>query len=218
MMAHMKSINVMKAPWRMVGRTGHILATVLLLAGCAGMSTSQAVSQNIYVLEAQPVIDTTQLKRNLVLAVSTPRARPGFDTNQIAYVKLPHELNYYVTSRWAVTPARMLEALLLQALEQTGSFRSIVQIAGAVPADVILDVELIRLQQNFEMRPSRVQLTLRGQLIDVQGKRVLAVKQFDESENATSEDAYGGVVAANRAVQRILGQLAEFCVSESVTQ
>ena len=75
---------------------------------------------------------------------------------------------------------------------------------------------ILLLQQNFEMRPSRVQLTLHAQLIDVQGKRVLAVNQFDESENATSEDAYGGVTAANRLVQRALVQLASFCVSASV--
>lgn len=112
----------------------------------------------------------------------------------------------------------MLEPLLLQALRQTESFRSIVQIAGAVPADVILEIELIRLQQNFEVRPSRVQLTLQAQLIDVRGKRVLAVKQFDESENASSDDAYGGVTAANRLVPRVLVQLAEFCINESVLQ
>jgi len=216
MTPHMELFNRMVAPWKMAGRSGHLLITAMLLAGCASVSTTQVANQHVYVLEAQPVINTPKLKRNLVLAVSTPRARHGFDTNQIAYVKHPHELNYFVTSRWAATPARMLEALSLQALEQTGSFRSIVRIAGAVPADVILDIELIRLQQNFEMHPSRVQLTLQAQLIDAQGKRVLAVKQFDESENSTSEDAYGGVVAANRAVQRLLDQLAEFCVSESV--
>jgi len=50
----------------------------------------------------------------------------------------------------------------------------------------------------------------------VRGQRVLAVKQFDESENAVSDNAYGGVTAANRAVQRMLEQLADFCVNESV--
>jgi len=218
MIPSMETSNFMKAPRNFSCRVLHVLPLILLLAGCASMSTPQAVSQNIYVLETLPAIHSAQVKRNLVLAVSPPRARPGFDTNQIAYVKQPHKLNYFVTSRWAATPARMLEPLLLQALGQSGSFRSIVQIAGAVPADVILEIELIRLQQNFEMKPSRVQLTLRAQLIDVRGARVLAVKQFDESEEADSEDAYGGVIAANRLVPRVLGKLAYFCVSESVIQ
>ncbi len=199
-------------------RTLYGLASVLLLAGCTSLSAPEAVSQNTYVLEAQPAISPAPVRRNLVLAVSAPRSRPGFDTPQIAYVQQPHELNYFVTSRWAAAPARMLEPLLLQALGQTESFRAVVSTAGTVPADVILDVELIRLQHDFQARPSRVQLVLRAQLIDVRSKRVLAVKQFDQTENAASDDAYGGVTAANRLVERVLGQIADFCVSESVVQ
>jgi len=106
----------------------------------------------------------------------------------------------------------------VQAMEQTGGFRAVVRTPGAVPADVRLDTELIRLQHDFVSRPSRVQLTLRAQLIDVRGQRVLAVKRFDESENAASDNAYGGVTAANRVLQGMLDQLADFCVNESVIQ
>jgi cholesterol transport system auxiliary component len=134
----------------------------------------------------------------------------------MAYVRQPHELNYFVTSRWADTPARMLGPLLVQTMEQTGGFRAVVQTPGAVPADVRLDTELIRLWHDFATRPSRVQLTLRAQLIDVRGQKVLAVKQFDDVENAASDDAYSGVAATNRLLQRTLDRLADFCVNESV--
>jgi cholesterol transport system auxiliary component len=144
-----------------------------------------------------------------------PRALPGFDTPQIVYVQQPHELNYFVTSRWADTPARMLEPLIAQAIVQTEGFKAVVQTSGVIPADVRLDTELVRLQQDFKTRPSRVQLTLRAQLVDVRGKRLLAAQQFDEVENADSEDAYGGVTAANRLLQRVLGKLAAFCVDAS---
>lgn len=214
----MGMLNATNAHWRTPCRTLQVLTSALLLAGCTGFSAPQVANQTIYVLEAQLATKPAPLKRNLVLAVSEPQARPGFDTAQMAYVQKPHELNYFVTSRWADTPARMLEPLLVQAMEQTGSFRAVVQLPGAFPADVRLDAELIRLQHDFVTRPSRVQLTLRAQLIDVRGQRVLAVKQFDESENAASDNAYGGVTAANRVLQRVLDQLAAFCVNESVIQ
>ncbi len=195
------------------------LVSVMLLAGCAALPPApQVQSPSIYVLDARPAIKTAQVKRDLVLAVSLPRARPGFDTPQMAYVRQPYELEYFAANQWADTPARMLGPLLAQALEQTGSFRAVVQTPGAVPADVRLDTELIRLQHDFSTRPSRVQLTLRAQLIDVRSKRVLAVKLFDEAENAASDDAYGGVTAANRALQRMLAQLADFCIDASVSQ
>jgi len=193
-----------------------VLVPFLLLAACSVLPAPKVVSQNIYVLEAGPVIPAAQAKRDLVLAVSVPRALPGFDTPQMAYVQQPYELNYFVTSRWADTPARMLEPIIAQAMLQTQSFRAVVQPSGAIPADVRLDVELVRLQQDFTTRPSRVQLTLRAQLIDVRGRRLLAAQQFDEQETAASDDAYGGVAAANRLLQRVLGKLAEFCVNASV--
>ena len=212
------AITVANAHWRTPGRACRVLAPLLLLAGCTGLPAPQAVSENIYVLEAQPVTKTAQARRDLVMAVGMPRARTGLDTPAMVYVQQPHELNYFVTSRWADTPARMLEPLLVQAMEQTGGFRAVVQETSAVPADVRLDTEIIRLQQDFTTQPSRLLLTLRAQLIDVRGQRVLAVRLFDESENVASDNAYGGVTAANRAVQRLLGQLADFCVSGSVIQ
>lgn len=206
------------AHWRIPRRALRVLTSALLLAGCAGITPPPVASETIYVLEALRATKPAHIKRNLVLAISEPQTRPGFDTPQMAYVQQPHELNYFVTSRWADTPARMLGPLLVQAMEQTGSFRAVVQTPSVVPADVRLDTELIRLQHDFVTRPSRVQLTLRAQLIDVRGQRVLAVKQFDESENAAKDNAYGGVTAANRVLQRMLDQLADFCVNESVIQ
>jgi len=54
-------------------------------------------------------------------------------------------------------------------------------------------------------------------LIDVRGKRLLAVHQFDGFEDSSSDDAYGGVAAANLLVQRVLGELAEFCIKAQAT-
>ena len=59
---------------------------------------------------------------------------------------------------------------------------------------------------------------LRAQLTDVVGRRTITVKRFDEVEDATPDDAYGGVIAANRVLQHVLGEMADFCVSASVSQ
>lgn len=193
-----------------------LLAAATLLAGCTGLQAPHMESPSNYLLEAKSsTLPATQTRRDLAIAVSMPRARPGFDTQRMAYVRQPHELEYFATHQWIDTPSHMLAPLLAQALEQSAGFISVVQSPGAVAADVRLDTELVRLQQNFGTQPSRVNLTLRAQLIDVRSKRVLAAKQFDETENAAEDNAYGGVTAANRALQRILEQLTEFCINES---
>ena len=186
-----------------------------LLTGCTALPSPQVESSNIYVLEARPADQTARPAGKLVLAVSAPRARAGFDTAQIAYVRHPHELDYFVKSRWADTPSRMLAPLLGQALEQRGGFRAIVQDPTSVAADLRLDTELIRLQHDFETHPSRVDLALRAQLVDLHSQRVLAAMEFTELENAPGENAYGGVIAANLALQRMLARVADFCAEHA---
>jgi cholesterol transport system auxiliary component len=195
-----------------------MLLCALLLSGCTLMQVPHAESPHIYVLDTRAQVTTDPIKRDLVLAVSMPRARPGFDTSQMVYVRQSHELEYFAVNRWADTPARMLAPLLQQTLEQTGAFRAVVPTPGTVPTNIRLDTELVRLQQDFGTTPSRIEITLRAQLIDVPNKRVIAAKVFNETENTPSEDAYGGVIAANRALQRVLGQVADFCVKESAKQ
>jgi cholesterol transport system auxiliary component len=196
-------------------RAGALAIWAVLLAGCVGMQPPQAEAPAIYVLDARPAAKPARPQRDLMLVVSAPRARAGFDTAQMAFVREPHELEYFAKSRWADTPSRMLAPLLVQALEQTGGFRAVVQAPSAVPADLRLDTELIRLQQNFGTRPPQVEIALRAQLVDLRSRRVLATAEFEEVEPTTREDAHGGVIAANRALQRLLARLADFSAEQS---
>lgn len=183
-----------------------------LLAGCTGLQAPKTENSHLYLLDAKPALSAPPpQRRNLVLAIGQPVSWPGFDTPQIAFQQQPLSLEYFANHRWADTPARMLKPLMARALEP--EFRAVVQVAGN--ADLRLDTELIRLQQNFATSPSRIQLTLRAQLTDVKSRQVIAVRLFDESETTVSDDAYGGVLAANRALQRILEQLADFCLNAS---
>ena len=196
-------------------RAGALAIWAVLLAGCVGMQPPQVEAPAIYVLDARPAAKPARPQRDLMLVVSAPRARAGFDTAKMAFVREPHELEYFAKSRWADTPSRMLTPLLVQALEQTGGFRAVVQAPSAVPADLRLDTELIRLQQNFGTRPPQVEIALRAQLVDLRSRRVLSTAEFEEVEPTTREDAYGGVIAANRALQRLLARLADFSAEQS---
>jgi len=75
--------------------------------------------------------------------------------------------------------------------------------------------EIVQLRQSFLTRPSRVELTLRAQLVDVPGRRVLATRYIEVAQDAPSDDASGGVAAANSAAARALAQVAAFCVDAS---
>ena len=202
-------------PERGIGRRGFaILALAALVGGCAGLQPPGEV-QSLHVLAAGPVPRTKGARQDLVLEVAAPRAGPGFDTVRMAWVRRAYELDYFAAHRWVDTPSRMLGPLLVGALEQSGGFRAVTQAQGAVRADLRLDSEIVRLQQDFSVQPSREELALRVQLTDVRERRVIATRLFEEVEDAPSDDPVGGVIAANAALQRLLQQVADFCIAEA---
>ena len=145
------------------------------------------------------------------MIVNPPTAAAGFDSQRIIYVRETHKLEYFAHSEWVDPPARMLTPLLVAAVESTGAFRAVVLTPSAAAGDLRLDTEIIRLQHEFLTQPSRVRFTLRAYLVDDKTRRVLAWREFDAVVPAASENPYGGVVAANRAVQTVLEDLAAFC-------
>lgn len=145
-----------------------------------------------------------------VLLVTIPRTQAGFDSPRMVYLLRPHEIRYYADNQWADTPGRMLTRLLAEALEKSGAWGTVIQMPSAVRGDYRLDADDLALQQEFFSNPSRLRLTLRLQLVALPGQTVIDARQFDIMEEAPSEDAYGGVLAANRAVGRLMNEVADW--------
>jgi cholesterol transport system auxiliary component len=151
----------------------------------------------------------------VTLIVNPPRAAAGFDSQRIIYLRQAHKLEYFANSEWVDPPARMLGTLLVSALQATGNFRAVVLAPGTAVGELRLETEVIRLQQDFQIRPSRAHFTLRATLLDERTRRVLAWREFDATAPAPSDDPPGTVAAANRAVQSVLKELAAFCAVQA---
>jgi cholesterol transport system auxiliary component len=186
---------------------------IAVLLGLGGCVPQQVI--NTYLLDARaaerPALAAGA--RNSVLLVAEPRADAGFDTPRIAYTRTPFALEYYTQSTWVDNPARMLIPLLVDALERSRGFDVVLPMPTSVDGDLRLETTLIRLQQEFQPQPpSQVRLTLRAKLIDIPSNHVLGTQLFEVVETAPSEDAYGAVQAANKAVQQVLEKIQDFAV------
>ena len=193
----------------------YLVAAAWLLSACSLLPKPEPVSTNQYLLEYSPGQQAARQTRvnAPVILVTVPRAHGGYDSSRIAYMKEDYGLRYYTRSRWADTPARMLAPLLADAIQSTGQFQALYATSGSVSADMRLDTELIRFHQDFRSLPSEMHITLRAHLIDLASGEVLATLLVDRSMAADTDDAFGGVVAANRLLGQVLDELAQFCVS-----
>jgi cholesterol transport system auxiliary component len=128
----------------------------------------------------------------------------------MVYLRRPHEVSYYAANQWVDTPGRMLSPLLARAMRTIGLWRAVVQAPSSVRTDYLLDCDNLVLEQQFFSQPSRVRLALRAQIVETKNRAILGTRYFEIFEAAPSDDAYGGVVAANRATARLLNEMAEW--------
>jgi cholesterol transport system auxiliary component len=197
-------------------RIGGFLLGLAVLGGCNSLLPDSAPQVTFYSLDSPPPLPGQTAQKLPVspsapsLVVSPTRSAPGLDSQRIIYLRQPHTFEYFANSEWADLPARMLTPLIVGRLEQGGAFRAVLATANSATGDLRLDTELLRLQHDFTTQPSRVRVTLRAYLVDNTTRQVLTWQAFDAMVVAGSEDAYGGVVAANSAVQRVLEDLARF--------
>lgn len=187
---------------------------VLLALTAAGCLSSRSESQpaHTYRLSLDP--ERTEVRptdiNGPILQVSLPLAEPGFETARMVYLKRPYELEHYALNQWADQPARMFASLMVQALGRTGSWRAVVPAPGSIRGDFRLDSYGFALQQEFMQDPSLVRVTVRAQLVETKESRVVGTRAFEAVEKAQSDDAYGGVVAANRAIAVLLEEIASW--------
>ncbi len=209
-------------------QSGFAAVLLTLTTACSGLFPTATPQSTFYSLDdlrsgtiraAQPqsikptaaISPATAADSLPTLIVSPVQAAAGYDSTRMLYVREAHRLEYFAHNEWADTPARMLTAIVVSAIEDSAAFRAVVLTPTPAVGDIRLTVEVVRLQQHFDGGPSRVHFTLRANMVDYATRKVLASMEFDEVVTAASESPQGGVAAANRAVQNVMFRLARFC-------
>ena len=199
------------------------LATAVVCgAGCSALLPKPDAPMVIYALDGSGMAPASApalpgAARGTLL-VQALHAAPGFDSTRIIYTRQPHRIEFYAQSEWVDTPARMLAPLVVAALERSGGFVAVAMAPSTAAGNLRLDVEILQLAHAFTTRPSEVRLTLRATVVASASRRVLATRVIEARAVAGSEDAAGGVLAANQAAQTALQALAEFCSRVADTQ
>lgn len=204
------------SPGKITVRAGVLLAGLLaaLAGGCALPGDSSPPAQTyLLAVDGLAIRPATRASGSKVLLITPPRAAPGFDVTGMAYTRQPPRLDYYRDSVWSDTPARLLQPILVQTFETTGAFKAVVTPPAPTLADWRLDVEILRLQQEFMQQPSQLRLTVRAQVMAATSGHVLATRVFEVATPAPSDNAEGAARAANAAVRTMLEQLTPFVLA-----
>ena len=183
------------------------LLAVSAFSACALSGRPAQPTPATFVLEVPVQGAPAAAATDLVLKVSMPVAAPAFASSRMAYIEQPYRIDYFARNEWADAPARMLRTSLTQHLTNSGLFRFVFANAAGIDESVRLDSEITELVQVFSQTSSEVHLAVRFYFVDVARRTILMSETISVTEPATARDPYAGVVAANRALQRVLDQL-----------
>jgi cholesterol transport system auxiliary component len=132
----------------------------------------------------------------------------------MAYMERPYQLGYFRDHEWAEPPAQMIQKLLVQTLEQSGSFRSVLTPPEIARAGYTLRTEVLQLMQDYTTAPPLFRLALRVELLGSSGHS-LASREIVMEEPMQAATPYAGVIAANNALARALRDAAELVVAHA---
>ena len=192
------------------------LLSVILLSGC-GLKPLAVKPSMQYTFTTWPKTTSFPEKAatNKTLLVSAPIAAPGYQSSKMVYVTVPYELRAFADHRWVAPPADLLLPLLSNRLRAAGYFKAVVTppFSGAVTYQ--LNTQLLTLQQEFMQPESSVRMAVEVTLIRTDTGAVVANRVFETIIPASTNNPYGGVLAANKAAHQLLDKIALFVVKRA---
>lgn len=186
-----------------------LIPLCITLASCALLTPPQRVNVEQALLNQMPSELPHRETRGATVLVLPPQTTAIYDSRHMAYRSRPDELGYYREREWADTPSRMLQPLLVQALEGTRSFSAVWAAPYTGHSRYALRTEILELTQDFTQSATLV-FSLRFQLMDYEGNRIVATKELHLREPMSEKASAAGVVAANEATAEALREMAAF--------
>lgn len=193
--------------------THRIQLTILsiFLAGCSALPQTVI---NQYTLKRYSTVHLASSKQTLPsIYISAPEAVAGFQTVQMLYSKAPYQTSEFVHNAWSSPPAEMLYPLMIQSFQESHAFRVVGSGTHAEISSYRLDTQLLELIQNFNVKPSRIQLTVKFMISNTASAKVIASMVFHVNVACSSDTPYAGALAANIATAQLTKQIVGYTIT-----
>ena len=126
--------------------------------------------------------------------------------NEMNYVSGLYKMNSFTESSWSEAPSKAITMQIVKVLENSQLYANVAEAESHVKSDLILENSIEDFMQYFskDETESHVKVVLRATLIDAKTKKSLGHQRFEVLKQSNSINAYGGVVALNKALEEVL--------------
>ncbi len=181
------------------------LILLLALSGCA---TRELPPVSVYALHPSAGSPPPAERRGrATLKLAPLHGIQPFTTTGMLYTEHGTDLNRFAFSRWADAPTRMLQPILVEALERSGLFNAVLPPGSAFRGDLSLEGTLLDFSLHFDGSRPRAVAEVRFLLLDDVRRRVVASRLFHSEVPIAKADAEEAASALERATAEISRKL-----------
>jgi cholesterol transport system auxiliary component len=128
----------------------------------------------------------------------------SLSSKEIYYLRGTAQTGVYLYSRWADTPASMIDRSLISSLQNRRLFSSLLPATSSASADMTLESDLHAFYHRFhDDGTSEGYIDITYRLVESKNKKAIASKRFAITSPASSANATGGVNALSAATQQL---------------
>jgi ABC-type uncharacterized transport system auxiliary subunit len=179
--------------------------SLVVLTGCS--LERPYPGKSYYVLASAPAGNTAPVAdANRVIRVPRATVAPPFSSRMLQYRVAPSSFEPSYYHNWAGDPGGLVAAAAADALAVRG-FTILPEGTSARDAES-LELDVRALYVDTTAPTPTIMLAVRATLLD-DARAVRMSRDYEQSEPADSTDAADAVEAFNRALGRVLGELAE---------
>jgi len=168
----------------------------LLLAGCGSLIGPSEPPAQIYLLEPRfDPPDAAPVPARWQLAVARPDMPHALDTDRIVLVH-GDSMDYYANAQWQDTTGRLLQALLVEAFEKSGTVSGVGRDTGDIRADYSLETDVRAFDAVYrdQSSPPEAEVTISARLVAADRSVVATITASHRT--AARENTVPSVVSA----------------------
>jgi cholesterol transport system auxiliary component len=196
------------------GRPLALAAAVLLLTACGGILPVPKAPSNLYNLSPKSNFDPGLPRVEWQLVIEEPVAAGGLDTARIAVRPSPLELGYFGDIRWTERAPKMVQTLLVESFENSGTIVAVGRQAIGLRADFSLKTE-IREFQVEDFGGGKIRVRINAKLIRQPRQIIVRSASFEAAvDDPPTESMEDSIRAWDEAMGTVLRDIVEWTIVE----
>lgn len=180
--------------------------TALALGGC-GVLPELSEPVALYTLTPKTTFGEDLPKVNWQLIIELPVAAAGLDTARIALQHTPYTLEYYARAAWTDNAPAMVQTLIIESFESTGSILAVGREAIGLRPDFILKTDLREFQALYfgvEAEAPVILVRMNAKLVQMPERRIVASNTFTHRAQAASNSFKDIIEGFDEALGRVI--------------